>query len=140
MKLKRKWWCYRYLHVSIRYLRKIMIKLLFPLLFYQGHRAPAIQHARLRMHCSSLKEHLYSKNIINSPLCLCGGIENTTHYLLFCPLFNVQRTVLLNNLPATASVTTNTLLFGMDTLDHDTNSTIFEHVQHYITTTKRFTH
>lgn len=30
-----------------------------PEFYYQGNREASIQHARLRMHCSSLKEHLY---------------------------------------------------------------------------------
>ena len=43
------------------------------------------------MHCSSLNPHLYSKNIVDSPLCQCGAIETTKHYLLYCPLYNVHR-------------------------------------------------
>jgi hypothetical protein len=37
------------------------------------------------MRSSSLNEHLYIKNIIDNPNCLCGEIESTYHYL-----FNVR--------------------------------------------------
>ena len=43
-----------------------------PSYFYVGSRLDQILHARLRMKCSSLKEHLFLKNIEPSPLCVCG--------------------------------------------------------------------
>jgi hypothetical protein len=42
------------------------------------------------MHCSSLSQHLYSKNIVDSPFCQGGAIETTEHYLIYCPLYNVH--------------------------------------------------
>jgi hypothetical protein len=64
--------------------------------YYIGKRLCQILHSRLRMHCSSLNQHLYSKNIVDSPLCKCGAIETTEHYLLYCPLYNVQTVFLLS--------------------------------------------
>ena len=58
---------------------------------YIGKRLGQILHSRLCMHCSSLNQHLYSKNIVDSPLCQCGAIETTEHYFLYCPLYNVHR-------------------------------------------------
>jgi hypothetical protein len=62
-----------------------------PPYYYIGKRLGQILHSRLCMHCSSLNQHLYSKNIVDSPLCQCGAIETTEHYLLYCPLYNVHR-------------------------------------------------
>jgi hypothetical protein len=62
-----------------------------PPYYYIGKRLGQILHSRFRIHCSSLNQHLYSKNIVDSPLCQCGAIETTEHYLLFCPLYNVHR-------------------------------------------------
>jgi hypothetical protein len=62
-----------------------------PPYYFIGKRLGQILHSRLRMHCSSLNQHLYSINIVDSPLCQCGAIETTEHYLLYCPLYNVHR-------------------------------------------------
>ena len=56
-----------------------------PKYYHYGPRLTQILHARLRMRSSSLNEHLYIKNIIDNPNCLCGEIESTYHYL-----FNVR--------------------------------------------------
>jgi hypothetical protein len=63
-----------------------------PKYYYYGPRLTQILHARLRMRSSSLNEHLYIKNIIDSPNCFCGEIEPTHHYL-----FNV-RNILVNEI------------------------------------------
>ena len=52
-----------------------------PSYFNSGSRLGQIYHARLRTHCSSLNEHLFTKNIVDSPLCVCGEVENTHNYL-----------------------------------------------------------
>jgi hypothetical protein len=53
--------------------------------FNFGSRKEQIIFARLRLKCSSLKDHLFQKNIIDSGLCTWGKIETTAHYLLHCP-------------------------------------------------------
>ena len=62
-----------------------------PKYYYYGPRLTQILHARLRMRSSSLNEHLYIKNIIDSPNCFCGEIESTHHYLFKCPKYTRQR-------------------------------------------------
>ena len=42
-----------------------------PKYYYYGPRLTQILHARLRMRSNSLNEHLYIKNIIDNPNCLC---------------------------------------------------------------------
>ena len=50
------------------------------------------------MKSSSLNEHLYTKNIIDSPNCLCGEIESTHHYLFMCPIYTCQQNSLFRKL------------------------------------------
>ena len=54
-------------------------------LFYRnGKHFGQIYHARLRTDSSSLNHQLYSKTIMDIPLCNCGRIETTKHYLFEC--------------------------------------------------------
>jgi hypothetical protein len=62
-----------------------------PLYYYADSRLVQILHSRLRMQCSSLNQHLYRKNVVGSPNCICGLAESTTHYLFPCPRYTVQR-------------------------------------------------
>jgi hypothetical protein len=48
-----------------------------PKYYHYGPRLTQILHARLRMRSSSLNEHLYIKNVIDSPNCFCGEIVKT---------------------------------------------------------------
>ena len=93
------------------------------------------------MRSSSLNEHLYIKNIIDNPNCLCGEIESTYHYLFKCPKYTRQRNILfrklfqlLNIQPSERSL----LLFGSPDLDIDSNIIVFTTVHQYISQSKRF--
>ena len=49
---------------------------------------------RLRLELSHLREHKFKYNFKNclNPLCSCGSsIELTSHFLLYCPIFNDKR-------------------------------------------------
>jgi hypothetical protein len=101
--------------------------------YYVGERRYQIIHTRLRTHCSSLKEHLFSKTkMIESPFCICGEIENTEDYFLHCPMYQDVRTVLSNNLSQITTVTLNTLLYGDNSLTDALNETIVSHIHKYI--------
>ena len=41
----------------------------------QTSRTGQILHTRIRLECSSLNQHLYKKNLIDSPNCPCGQVE-----------------------------------------------------------------
>ena len=41
-----------------------------------------ILHTRLRMNNSSLNEHLFIRNLMDSPNCACGQVESTSHFLI----------------------------------------------------------
>ena len=109
-----------------------------PNFYYIGNRESAVQHARLRMHCSSLNEHLFSKNIVESPNCDCGDIEDTYHYLFTCPLYLSQRAVLRAALSPLIHIDLHTLLFGNELFSDEVNQEIFHQVQTFIVKTKRF--
>ena len=55
-----------------------------PSYYYTGNRSTQIYHTRIRTQCSALNQQLFSKIIVPSPLCVCGGIEDTRHFLLEC--------------------------------------------------------
>ena len=108
------------------------------LLHYYGERRLQVLHARIRTDCSALNQHLYSRNIVDSPLCQCGVNETSKHYLLVCPLFSIQRQVLFNTVSPITNCNLKTLLFGDDNLSMELNKTIFQAVHTYISSTKRF--
>ena len=65
-------------------------------LYYGGVRDINIKHAQLRMHCSKLNCHLFSLHVIDSPECSCGfDLEDNNHYLLHCPLHDIERQTML---------------------------------------------
>jgi len=69
-----------------------------PLFYYEGDRQTCVYHARLRTHCSNLNDHFFTKNIVESPLCTCGDIEDTYHFFFSCPLYIGSRFELYNQL------------------------------------------
>ena len=69
-----------------------------PKYYYTGNRKLQILHTRLRTNCSSLNHDLFLKNITDSPLCRCGGIENVEHFFMSCPLYLNQRADLITSI------------------------------------------
>ena len=49
-------------------------------LYFTGERKLQVIHTQIRNNCSSLNNHLFLKNIVDSPLCTCGGIESSEHF------------------------------------------------------------
>ena len=56
-----------------------------PKFYYTGNRKLQVLLTRLRTNCSSLNHDLFLKNITDSPLCRCGGIENVEHFFHVMP-------------------------------------------------------
>lgn len=108
-------------------------------IYYIGSRLGQIHHARLRMECSALNYHLFSKNIIQSENCACGVRETTQHYFFHCPRYNNIRQRYLTNLNLPIPTTLNVLIFGSDELTLHQNTEIFLAVHRYIINSKRFT-
>ena len=110
-----------------------------PKYYFTGTRQCQILHCRLRTNCSSLNQHLFKKNIVVSPSCVCGSVESTYHYFFNCPLYTDIRDSFLNNVrPICNDITLNVLLYGNLALSNDDNILIFQYVQKYITDSKRF--
>ena len=109
-----------------------------PAFYCSGSRQGQIYHVRLRTNCSSLKLHLYSKNIIDSPLCVCGEIEDTCHFLLECNIYSEFRRELLTSVSSLCNPSLNVMLYGSPDLSDDLNAQIFDFVHKYILKTKRF--
>lgn len=114
--------------------RKVLTNI--PVYYNFGSRKGQIYHARLRMQCSSLNDHLFRKNIVHSPLCLCGRIESTYHYLFECMRYADIRRQYLHSLPY--NITLDLLLFGSETLTLHENKGIFLAVHNYILKSNRF--
>ena len=106
-----------------------------PRYYNEGKRLAHILHSRLRTNCSSLNQHLYSKNIVQSSLCACGGIEDTGHFLFHCPLYHNYRQDMLRSV---SRLCQHSLLYGNDNLSVSDNKQIFIIVQDFIVKTKRF--
>jgi hypothetical protein len=106
--------------------------------FYHGNRKLQVSLTRIRTKCSALNQHLFSKGISGSPLCVCGQPEDAKHFFLSCPLFQCPRTVLINNLSSVCPVSINTILYGDTTLSSELNCVIVDHVHRFIRDTRRF--
>ena len=111
-----------------------------PIWYYTGDRNASILHARLRMLCSPLNDHLFSYIHVDSPSCVCGHPrENNKHFLLECPLYLNSRNLMIAELEA-INFTPNAkhLLYGDETSSEDSNIKAFKIIQDYILETKRF--
>ena len=107
-----------------------------PSYYNAGSRIGQIVHTRLRLECSSLNAHLYSKNIVDSPLCVCGDIENSTHFFFNCSRYTVIRRNILAEL--VHQCTLKDFLYGKEGASTTENERLFLKVQSYIIQTKRF--
>ena len=104
--------------------------------YYTGSRIGQILHARLRMECSSLNAHLYRKNIVPSPTCLCGGFESTYYFFFQCQNYAaIRRRYLSNYFP---TVNTNQILYGIADASVVENEALFSQVQEFAIYSKRF--
>jgi hypothetical protein len=107
-----------------------------PAYFYDGERKQQILHCRLRLGISDLNGHKFKRFIEENPHCACGHhIEDSEHFLLFCPLYKRERQTYLA-IPNQLNI--NNLLFGDPNLTLQENSQLFEAVQHFIAESKRF--
>ena len=51
-----------------------------PAHYYSGTRLGQILYTRLRMNSSSLNEHLFIRNLMDSPNCARGQVESPSHF------------------------------------------------------------
>ena len=92
----------------------------------------------LRLEFSALNEHRFRHNFqCISPMCVCNtGIEDNTHFLLHCPLFDVFRNDLLGQLSCLPELDLSNInpqalsyliLYGSPTLNESENRRILGH-------------
>ena len=109
-----------------------------PKYFCDGKRLGQIYHARLRTICSSLNHHLFTKNIVDSPLCTCGSVEDTHRFLFSCYRNTNLRVELFEKIVPICTPTLGVLLFGNCELSSVENKKIFLAVQAFLLKSKRF--
>lgn len=122
------------LHFFKTYLYTSRIKI--PNYFYFGTRIGQTLHSKLRLECSGLNLHLFQRKLINSPLCICGEVESTDHFLLHCNTYSRLRINTILTLPYFLNV--ELLLYGNANLSESENNNIFYHVQKFLVESKRF--
>ena len=88
------------------------------------------------MECSALNSHLFRKNIVPSPSCICGGFESPYHFLFVCSRYNAARNRYLPN--NVMNYSTHDLLFGKENKPVPDNETLFLQVQDFIIKSGRF--
>ena len=93
-----------------------------PAYYNAGKRLGQIYHSRLRSKCSSLNEHLFSKNIVDSSLCTCGSVEDTKHFILEYPLYFNLRQEMRTVISEFCLPGLNVILFGNPDLTTHSNT------------------
>ena len=118
--------------------------------FSFGSRHSCILISRLRMGTCSLNYSLFTRGLVSSPACSCGcPFETISHYLLHCPTYNYQRSVLIGKLSGLLvhildfhSLANNAkemlILQGSSFCSFNFNCRIIEATHVYIATTNRF--
>ena len=92
------------------------------------------------MNCSKLNYHLFLLHVADSAQCACGNNrEDSSHFLLKCPLYNREREEMLMqlNLLCDLPISCHMLLFGSEELEYKANCKLFEVVHTFIETTNR---
>ena len=91
------------------------------------------------MQCSKLNHHLFLLHVVDSPAC-GHNIEDSSHYLLECPLFDRDRIQMYCQIAPVVNVNqigVKGLLYGVSHLSIDDNLKIFDAVHGFIAGTGR---
>ena len=117
---------------------------------YNCFNNKGIKHiTRLRLGLSHLRDHKFKHGFLDSlnPICNCGlNVETTCNYLLHCPNFTNERSILLNivstinesSLTSCDASIVKLLLNGDESLDLETNTLILNATVNFILSNKRF--
>ena len=110
-----------------------------PSFYAHGTRKLNILHTKLRYRCSPLNADLFRVNLKMDPSCLCGHpFEDAIHFFLECPLYQIDRNILIDNINNIVPFTIEYLLFGCDNLSDELNLDVFKSVHKFIRHTCRF--
>ena len=110
-----------------------------PTLYNYGSRTLNVIQAQLRLQCSNLKSHLSSLHVTDDPQCICTtGNEDCLHFCFECPLYLEQRQQLSITVMQLSRFVLYVFLFGVGSVDLNTNQQIFAAVQKYNKDSNRF--
>jgi hypothetical protein len=103
-------------------------------LYFYGERWPCNNHARMRIECSKLKADLcYNLHVVNNPSCTCGATnENAKHFVLYCPLYNNIRVIMVNKINNKMPVMAHNILIGRDKYNVNVTRRVLKAVQEFI--------
>ena len=104
---------------------------------------------KLRLGLSPLREHKFKHDFLDSlnSICSCGqNIETSTHFLLHCPNYSIERLTFLNivsnihrsSLNKNDLKVTESLLYGDSSLDDTNNTLIMNATMEFLFASKRF--
>ena len=103
---------------------------------------------RLRLGLSHLRFHKFKHSFQDTlnPICNCGTVETTIHYLLLCPNYSNERLTLFNKLQSIDesilskdnSNISKVLLFADNSFNDAKNTSVLTASIEYIISTKRF--
>ena len=78
-------------------------------------------------------------DVINDSSCHCGATtEDAHHYFIQCPMYEIERQILRQNIEMVSSFTVKVILFGDPQLSLKQNKVIFGAVHEFMETTRRF--
>ena len=84
------------------------------------------------MRCSFLNAHLFSKkNIIESPMCVCGAFEDKQHFLVSYTRYTNLQQELVSKVTPMYQPSLNVLMFGIQELSDSDNRQMFLAVQDF---------
>ena len=117
--------------------------------FFQYHNPKGLKLiTRQRLGLSHLRFHKFKHSFQDTlnPICNCGTVETTVHYLLHCPNFSNERLIFFNKLRSIdANILSNddsniskVLLYGNHSFNDEKNTSILTASIEYIISTKRF--
>ena len=110
-----------------------------PSFYYSTNRIAEILHCKMRLEISDLKSDLFKRHLSEDKSCACGyPEENAFHFLYHCPLFERTRRSTIHKIPNFQSLNPYILTHGDQTLSPQENKNLFEKVQEFITSSKRF--
>ena len=103
---------------------------------------------KLRLGLGHLRFHKFKHSFQDTlnPICICGTVETTIHYLLLCPNFSNERLTLFNKLQSTDenilskddSNISKVRLFGDNSFNDAKNTFVLTASIEYIISTKGF--
>ena len=116
---------------------------------YNCFNNKGIKHiTRLRLGLSHIRDHKFKDGFLDSlnPICSCGlDVETTYHYLLHCPNFTNERSILSivstvneSSLTSCDASIVKVLFNGDESLDLETNTLILNATVDFILSNKRF--